>query len=477
MTTYTAAQAIAAANAGTPLTGAAILDSAADIQASLDALQPLAAAGEISTIGFDDPSSPLITVNPAQNTGDAAAIGLFQGERTLVVDGASVAQTFAWAGQQHIAFQVSDTGQAIENNIDQLSNMANEIRGMTITDGTIPSFSPSQMVNDSAVIGGITVAGIDASKAVANANAVQNIHGLEVTDSAADVSGQITGLEALAASGKLDGITLTDGGIPAVAVSPAELQADGSALEAIRSPYVLTVDGTDANLTLQGLNGFPNELVLNGTPDQYSFAGQGDGKSFTITETATGRDSTDHLNNFQAVDFNNGGFGAPTLAIVASDTPTTAGAVSSGQLAALYAAVLERSPDVAGLTFYENEANANPAMPITQIAMQFMNSPEYTGNPAHNYAQSTAGEQQFVTDTYANLLHRAPESGAVQWYETNVVDPILTGATAGSAAYAAADQAAHAAILADFSQSAEFRADVTVTAQTPASASHWLVLI
>jgi hypothetical protein len=82
MTTYTAAQVVAAAQAGTPITGATILDSAADIQASIDSLQPLAAAGDIAAISFTDASSPTLMVSVAQNSSDAAAIGLFQGQRS-----------------------------------------------------------------------------------------------------------------------------------------------------------------------------------------------------------------------------------------------------------------------------------------------------------------------------------------------------------------------------------------------------------
>ena len=88
----------------------------------------------------------------------------------------------------------------------------------------------------------------------------------------------------------------------------------------------------------------------------------------------------------------------------------------------------------------------------------------------------TAGEAAFITATYQNLLDRAPETGAVAYYE-NVIDPMLANLTPGTAAYAKADLAAEAQVLAYFSQSPEFRADVTVTAQNPASASHWLILI
>jgi len=476
MTIYTAAQALAAAQAGTLTSGNTIVDSAADIQADLDALQPLAAAGEISYVNFTDSGTPQIDVTVAQNTSDATVIGMFEGQRTLVIEGATVAQTFSLENQQHVAFHVSDTGSNVENNIDALSNIANEISGITITDGTVPSFSASQLVNDSAVIGGITVDDISAAKAVANANAVQNIHGLGVVDTAANVSSNIDGLEVLAATGKLAGITLTDSGVPTVDVSPSQLSADGTALKTIQGNFVLAVDGTNANLTLQGPGGLANELVLDGTSNEYSFTSGGDGKSFSITETGTGRESTDHLNNFAAVDFDNGGSGSPTLAIVASDTPTTAGAVSSAQIATLYAAVLDRTPDIAGLVFYENNANSNPGTSIQQYAEYFLSSPEYTSNSAHTYAQTEAGEAAFITATYQNLLDRAPETGAVAYYE-NVIDPMLANLTPGTAAYAKADLAAEAQVLAYFSQSPEFRADVTVTAQNPASASHWLILI
>jgi len=476
MTIYTAAQALAAAEAGTPLSGDVIVDSAANIQADLSALEPLAAADQIAYINFTDTGTPKIYVSVAQNTADAAAIAEFEGQRTLEIVNASVAQTFALQSQQHVAFYVSDSGTNVESNIDALSKIANEISGITITDGTIPSFSASQMVNDSAVISGITVAGIDAAKAVANVTAIQNIHGLEVTDTAANISSNISGLELLAGSAKLTSITLSDAGVPTVAVSPSELAADGSAIGTIQGTYLLAVDGTNANLSLNGPNGVANELVLDGTSNEYSFTSGGDGKTFSITETATGRSSTDHVVNFAAIEFNNGGSGSPTTAIVASDTPTTAGAVSSAQIATLYAAVLDRTPDIAGLVYFENNANSNPGTGIQQYAEYFLTSPEYTSNPAHSYAQSEAGEAAFITAIYSNLLNRTPNANEVSYYES-VIDPMVANLTPGTAAYAKADLAAEALVLAYSSQSPEFRADVTVTAQNPASASHWLVLI
>ncbi len=82
-----------------------------------------------------------------------------------------------------------------------------------------------------------------------------------------------------------------------------------------------------------------------------------------------------------------------------------------------------------------------------------------------------------MADTYTNLLHRAPAAGDVAWYQANVINPGLAGVTPGTSAYATAELQAHAAVLADFSQSGEFKTDVQVTAQSPSSAQHWLILI
>jgi hypothetical protein len=61
-----------------------------------------------------------------------------------------------------------------------------------------------------------------------------------------------------------------------------------------------------------------------------------------------------------------------------------------------------------------------------------------------------------------------------------MISSFTQGLTPGTAAYAAADLAAHATVLVDFSASGEFLGDVQITAKAPASAGftgHWLVLI
>jgi hypothetical protein len=141
--------------------------------------------------------------------------------------------------------------------------------------------------------------------------------------------------------------------------------------------------------------------------------------------------------------------------------------------------VFGRIPDVPGLAYYEKELAANPTLSLDRLAEDFLLSPEYTGNAAHAYAQSSAGDARFITDSYTNLLNRAPESGAIPYYQA-LIDKFTGGMTPGSAAYSAAELAAHATVLVDFSASPEFLGDVQITAAHPASSGftgHWLVLI
>jgi len=176
--------------------------------------------------------------------------------------------------------------------------------------------------------------------------------------------------------------------------------------------------------------------------------------------------STDHLSAVSALQFSD-------VTDIVAATPGN-GLVTTGNITELYGTVFGRLPDVAGLAFYQNYLAANPSTPLVQFAEYFLASPEYTD--AHSYAQSNAGDDQFITASYENLPHRAPDTGAIPYYE-KVIDQFTQGLIPGTAAYAAAQTIGHAWVLTYFSASPEFLGDVQVTAQTPSSAQHWLVLI
>jgi hypothetical protein len=349
---------------------------------------------------------------------------------------------------------IADSAANVAQNLDSLQGLAANmnIASLALTDAGVPTLSlgAAQLANDQAALADIS-----------------GTYRIAVVDSASNVGANLGAIETYALSGVLTGATLTDGGFPELGVTPAQLAADGAALAAISSNYTLVIAATTANVTASGIAGHGAVFFRNGFSVNYSVTGAGDGTSFTLSTAG----SVDHLSDITAIEF------ADLTDIVANKTSIVAGGVTSFQVSALYAAVFDREPDVPGLAFYENVAATNPKLPIVTYAEYFLQSPEYTGNAAHTYAQTAAGDAQFITDTYDNLLHRAPETGAVAFYQTNVIDPLLTGLTPGTSAYANAELLAHATVLAYFSQSAEFQSDVQVTAQNPSSAQHWLLLI
>jgi len=302
---------------------------------------------------------------------------------------------------------------------------------------------------------------------VSASQAVQGISTpVAVLDSAQDVAAKLDGLQQLIYSGFLVSITLTDSGVPVLAMNSTQSVNDAYVLDRISGAYsaLLTPSSTHGSVT--GVStALGTTIALPGNAAGAVITPTGDGTSLTVT---SGGD-VEQLQHIQALQFSDA-----TLIVAQQPEAST---VTTGNITELYAAVFGRLPDVQGLAYYQNQLAANPGTPLTTFAQQFLSSPEYVNNSAHNYAQTTAGDTQFITDLYNNLLHRAPASGDAAWYETNVIMPILGNATPGTAAYTTALFNAHARVVTDFSQSTEFLGDVQVTAQNPASTQHWLVLI
>jgi hypothetical protein len=308
--------------------------------------------------------------------------------------------------------------------------------------------------------------GLSAAQVISEAAAGQTSSGTGIVDSAKTILLSLDSLSALASKHQLGSISLTDSGIPMLTVTAAQGASDAPALNEISGYFSVTQMASGSSQVIAGFsNALGNLVEFSGSASQYTITPAGDG----IHVTVSGNGVTDQLSNIQALQFSD-------HALIVAQTPGTS-SVTSGNITELYGAVFGREPDAAGLAYYEKEAAANPATPIVTYAEGFLSSPEYTGNSAHAYAQTAAGDGQFVTDTYTNLLHRAPEAGAVQWYETNVINPIISSDTAAGATLTQAELHAHAQLLTYFAASQEFLGDVQVTAQNPASAQHWLVLI
>ena len=287
-----------------------------------------------------------------------------------------------------------------------------------------------------------------------------------VSDSAANVTASLNGLESIATAGKLGGIALTDSGYANIAVTAATLSADSAAIKAISGNFILSVDASSAsNATIAGLANHPTVVGFSGSASQYTVAAAGDGVSVTVSGTAIG---TDHVSNATMLKFSD------VTEVLVSQTPASGTTVSAADIAGLYAAALGRAPDAAGLSTFENILKTTPGVTGATAAGWFLGSPEYAAK--HTYAQTTTGDTLFINDLYNNVLNRAGSAAEVSSY-LGIINQFTNGKTPGTADYAAAELAAHAAVLFDFGASAELRADLQVTAQHPAGAQHWLVLL
>ncbi len=282
-----------------------------------------------------------------------------------------------------------------------------------------------------------------------------------ISDSAANVFTSLDQLEQMMPSWDLLAVTLTDSSIPTETITSNQLSTDRGVLSIIESTMVLDVTATGSEASIQGMSNIATVVVFSGAASSYTLTEPGNG-IVDVGFTAISGVAALQFSDYEV--------------IVASTTPASGAAVSSAQITNLYAAVFAREPDVAGLNFQESYAAAHPTVGIVTLAEYFLTSPEYTSNTAHNYAQTTAGETQFITAIYQNLLDRTPTSAEVTYY-LNVIEPMLANLTPGTTAYAQADLLAHATVLAYSSQSPEFIGDVQVTAAHPISAAHWLVLV
>jgi subtilisin family serine protease len=151
-------------------------------------------------------------------------------------------------------------------------------------------------------------------------------------------------------------------------------------------------------------------LDLRGASSGYTLASDGN-SGVTVTDGTAGRDGTTDLTGFNYVNF--------------TDKTEVVATAQQAAVALLYAAALNRAPDVAGLNawedIYASDVSAaakaagpfvslaeTPAAGLTSIAAGFLNSQEF------QQKYGPLADAQFVTDLYANVLGRAPDQPGLQ---------------------------------------------------------------
>ena len=141
--------------------------------------------------------------------------------------------------------------------------------------------------------------------------------------------------------------------------------------------------------------GGTDTAYFEGFSSQYNIAVSGNAK------TVTGAGGTDTLLNIERIQFDD--------KAIAYDITGT-----GGQAYRLYQAAFNRAPDAAGLGF-QMWAMDTVGWSLNQVGQGFIDSPEFTRT------YGNLSNRDFVTQLYANVLHRAPDTAGLKFH-TDLLD-------------------------------------------------------
>lgn len=234
-----------------------VSDHGAAIVAHLDGLQTLLRAGLLDSIGVNDDTPQEQAITGAQFDQYRGVYAAMTGNFSLRLADAALADAgqlrTALAGHLASASFIGSAADAAAN-LDALQTLAaaGKLAGVTLTDGGSPTLAvtAAQLAADGAALHAIagahrivvqdTVAAVLAASAGAIGTATPRY---AITDSADNVRAGLDGLQALAAAGKLDAITLTGADQPELNVAISQLGRDADALAKLTGSYWLTASG------------------------------------------------------------------------------------------------------------------------------------------------------------------------------------------------------------------------------------------
>ena len=251
-----------------------------------------------------------------------------------------------------------------------------------------------------------------ATMAINSYNAGQVSVAVPVLDTSAAIVANLDSLQKMAAANLLGSVTMTDSGTPTLSITPTQLAGDAAALSLITGSFSLNETASAANCAVCGLSGHANTVVFSGMASQYSITGSGDGVSFAVNDTGTGRSSIDHLSNVTQVQFAD-----KTITIANSD---------DANVARLYQAAFGRAPDAAGLKAWVDiyatvaatakEAGATTALALTPVAGLPNIASGFTNSSEFQAKYGTLNNADYLTQIYTNVLGRiADASGYNAW--------------------------------------------------------------
>jgi hypothetical protein len=306
------------------VTSVAITDSAANVAANLDALQGLATAHKLATISLTGMGLQTLSITAAQFAADAAALHAISTAYALNVTGVTVAGMSPILANASVA--VSDTATNVSAGLDALQQVAGHHRlasinltlsaaqaaqnyyynyyyGAAAPAPIVPTLTvtAAQLSPDSGALAAIasaytmSVSGVNAA-AAATIAALPHVTSITVSDSAANISGHLDGLQALAVSGKIASVTLTDAGTPTLAITASEFKSDSAALSDVAPGYSLAVSSATVSVA-NSLSARPNLVSIalvdsaanvNASLDQLQgLAARGKLASIALTDSGT----------------------------------------------------------------------------------------------------------------------------------------------------------------------------------------------
>jgi len=229
----------------------AVSDSSANLTASLDSLEALAAAGKIASITQTDYG--LLSLTAAQIAADAGALAefTFYGLDEIGVSAAAAATV---AYQTHVyEVGISDSAANLSANIATIQTLAHSLKvnSITVTDGGTIHVTDSYYNTSNNwrayLTGAYTLSVSDVYYgAITWRLADPHVSTVGVLDAASEISYELDSLELMAKAGKLTGIGFTDSGTPTVSLTVGQLTSDADALALLTGGYILSVTGATA---------------------------------------------------------------------------------------------------------------------------------------------------------------------------------------------------------------------------------------
>ena len=167
------------------------------------------------------------------------------------------------AGTHVTSITLSDTAANVTTYLGTLETIVGQLASFALTDGGTPTqltITGAQFTGDSGVLGKITSAyHLTVTSALASIagglNSNTHVTSAGFSDTAANVSANIDALQTLGS--KVSGVTLTDGGTPALAITYTQLINDQTTLNTkISGSFTITVSAvTAANATTAAWQG------------------------------------------------------------------------------------------------------------------------------------------------------------------------------------------------------------------------------